>query len=75
MFPLDLMVKLVALIYSRRHVPSISMATDGGLGVGEHSWGRRWCLKGSRGAVKAQLLINAIDQSKIEANVICIQPE
>lgn len=34
MFPLDLMVKLAVLIYSRCHVPSISMATDGGLGVG-----------------------------------------
>lgn len=34
MFPLDLMVKLAALIYSCRHVPSIAMATDGGLGRG-----------------------------------------
>lgn len=34
MFPLDLMVKLAALIYSRRHVLSIAMATDGGLGGG-----------------------------------------
>lgn len=34
MFPLDLMVKLAALIYSRLHVLSIAMATDGGLGRG-----------------------------------------
>lgn len=34
MLLLDLMVKLAVLIYSPCHVPSISMATDGGLALG-----------------------------------------